>query len=801
MATASRRSYQARFLLATVPLVIVFNVLSGFIANHVLRSTVDSEIRNKVTSLRETVPPLLAVPLDSQHFDQIDQLLGSFITDVDVARVTVRDRNGGVIASIRGTAALTETEQFAVPIELALADGRSVTVGSFEAMVSHARAWDQVLQPTIEMTGARLIAGLVLIGIMVWINRRLVVRPLAMLEKAIADSKADGDKHLVEWNSDDEIGRAIEAFNGMQRRLEDAEQRRMATNERLDRLYNGTPAMLHSVDRYGVIVHVSDHWLVATGYAREEVLGRPLDEFLSAESAIAYHRRILPNFLATGLTDDEPLRLICRSGAIMDVMLAAIVDAGGPEGDVSLSVMTDITDIKVAERELKRIASTDPVSDLYNRRGFLFAVDRALAQLTDNSGQGAVFYLDLDRFKRVNDTFGHAAGDRLLRVIGARLKVVFGERALVGRLGGDEFAAFVPLTPTDHTDRIVEQALDSLRRPVDLDGTTVEPSGSIGIAHFPADGGDAAALLHAADLALYRAKNDGRDRAQHFDRRLVEVVAARREQETDIRNGLANGWFELFVQPIVRLSDGRIVGGEALVRLRHPQKGLVPPGRFIPAAEETGLIRPLGRFILREAVRRIPALVEANGGGAFYLSVNLSGSQVTESLPEFLEQLLEENNVPASRLVLEIMETALLDDAEKVNGILARVSALGIRFALDDFGTGYSSLNYVSRFRVDMIKIDRSFTSRLTETSVEARRVTALVKTSVTLGQELGLSLVAEGIETAAELDRTCDLGIEYGQGYLFSPPLPLGDFVKLAEVNSARPGRKDVEAARALAS
>lgn len=791
-----KRSYQTFFMAVTLPVLVVLNIGSAFVTGHMLHQVIDEEIVSKVQAYRNTLPGQIAEPMWSFRYDRIEMALGRFAMDPDVISITVRDDSGAEVASIKGPAPLEHVERHVDPI--GYENGNvSRSVGTIEFAFSHRRSNDQILYRTVEMSTLRLMGAFLFVAAIIYLNRAKVVKPLSKLEKAMAESEADGTKHLVEWSSDDEVGRTIAAFNNMQRRLEEAERRRQETNACLDRLYNGTPALLHSVDRYGVLVHVSEYWLIETGYAREEVIGRPLDEFLTAESALAYHRRILPRFLETGITDDEPLRLVCRSGAIKDVLLAEIVDEAAPEGALSLSVMTDISEIKAVERELHRIAWIDPVSDLYNRRGFLDAVDDQIAALQERAEEALVFYLDLDRFKRVNDTFGHAAGDQLLRAIGTRLKATFGARALVGRLDGDEFAAFVPAAALDaDICAVVERALDCIRAPVEIDSITIEPSGSIGVSRYPTDGRSAEDLLLAADIALYRAKNDGRDRAYTFDHGLAAEVAQRRARETDVRQGIAHGWFELFIQPIVRLADGRIVGGEALVRLRHPEKGLISPGEFIPAAEETGLIRPLGRLILSEAVRKIPALAAANGG-SFYLSVNLSGSQVTDTLPEYLEQLLTENGVPASQLVLEIMETALLDDAEKVNRILSRVSALGIRFALDDFGTGFSSLNYVNRFPVDIIKIDRSFTRRLTEDSHEAARVRALVTTSVTLGRELGLGLVAEGIEHVAEFDRSVELGMEYGQGYLFSPPLPHDAFLQLARSNA---GARSEEAPHARA-
>ena len=241
----------------------------------------------------------------------------------------------------------------------------------------------------------------------------------------------------------------------------------------------------------------------------------------------------------------------------------------------------------------------------------------------------------------------------------------------------------------------------------------------------------------------------------------------------------------MHIQPIVRLSDGRIVGGEALARLNHPVKGLLSPARFVKTAEESGSIDAIGRIMLRQAISVIPELIRVTGNPDFYLSINLSGGQVRDDLPVFLSDLMREFGVKSSNVVLEIIETALFDDAEKANEILSALSRLGVRFALDDFGTGFSSLNYVQQFPVSMIKIDRSYTRCLRGTSEADRRIGALVRTCVTLGNELGLPIVAEGIELIEELEGTRALGVELGQGYLFSPPLKVSSFIALVTASA----------------
>lgn len=626
------------------------------------------------------------------------------------------------------------------------------------------------------------------------VSQRLLTTPLTRLVEAIRTNQFEGSRQAVDWSSQDEIGDLVVAFNDMQHRLSDGEARRRAFNERLVRFYNRAPAMLFSVDGEGTLIQVSENWLVSTGYARGEVIGRPLAGFLTPDSAATYEAEVLPHFLVHGDTPETPLRLRRRDGSVMDVVLSETTDQRiGGRYPLSLSVMSDISRTKAAERELVRLVLTDPGTGLANRRGFMEGLTQQIDALERAGRCGLAAVIDLDRFKRINDTHGHPAGDLLLATVARRLADNAGPGALVGRLGGDEFAIFLPFDPERRDPRAYgEGLLAEMRRPIALGPAEVEGFGSIGIAVFPHDGANAREILSAADLALYRAKEAGRNRVEVFDAGLAAALTLRAEREADIRAGLAGGWFELWIQPVFRLADGSIAGGEALLRMRHPTKGIVLPGEFIEVAEETGLIEPLGRFVLENALVLGPALDAASRDPNFFLSVNLSGGQVTPALPDMLADILYRTGCRPSSLVLEIIETAWLDDTdEQVNTIMQRVSDLGIRFALDDFGTGYSSLNYVQRFPVSLIKIDRSFTWAFGADSDP--RIGALVRTMTTLGRELGLPIVAEGIESETERTRMAEAGATFGQGYHFAPPMPARAFLDLVAA-SRRPSRSAYE-------
>ena len=414
------------------------------------------------------------------------------------------------------------------------------------------------------------------------------------------------------------------------------------------------------------------------------------------------------------------------------------------------------------QTELAYQARHDPLTGLANRVLFAELVDQARQQ----GGQLAVLFVDLDDFKTVNDSLGHAAGDELLVRIADRLRSCLVRGEQVARLGGDEFAVLLPEGGGETAARTTaSRILACLRAPVPVAGRDLVVRASIGIACGLEDPG---ALLAAADAALYAAKSAGKGRYETFHPRMLTAVAERLELRADMQHAVEHGEFLLHYQPTVDLDTGRVRGVEALLRWQHPRRGLVPPGEFVPLAEETGLIVPVGRWVLREACRQAQEWRRLDPGRDLTVAVNVSGVQLhhPRCLADVADALADSGLDPAA-LVLEITESVLM--AEGVAETLAQLKALGVRLALDDFGTGYSSLSSLRHFPVELLKLDRSFVDGVE--GGDERLL--LVKGIVGLGQSLRLELVAEGIETAAQLEVLLDLHCPLGQGFYFSPPLP----------------------------
>jgi diguanylate cyclase (GGDEF)-like protein/PAS domain S-box-containing protein len=476
-------------------------------------------------------------------------------------------------------------------------------------------------------------------------------------------------------------------------------------------------------------------------------------------------------------------RFVHRQGHVIWAQLNASLvrdDEGRPR--YLVSQIQDITERKTFEERLEHLALHDPLTGLPNRVLFADRLERALAAPRGRGAGPAVLFVDLDRFKLVNDTLGHESGDRLLAAVAARLAGVLRPVDTIARLGGDEFAVLLDGATAAAAGRAAERVIEALRPPFVVDGRETFVSASVGIALGRGRGqGRVAAVpprpqdvLREADIALYQAKAAGRGTYARFDPRMAPVVVSGFEQDVALRRAVEREEFCLHWQPQVALATGAVVGLEALVRWQHPDQGLLPPDRFIGLAEETGLIVPLGRWALREACRQAQCWAERHPEtAALTVSVNLSTRQFRRAaLAAEVAAALEESGLDRRRLELEITESVVVEDDAEVERTLAALRRLGVRLAIDDFGTGYSSLRYLHRLAVDALKLDQGFVAGLGTDAVSV----AIVRAVTTLAHELGMTLVAEGIETAAQLALLRELGVDHGQGFYFSRPLSVAE-------------------------
>ena len=475
--------------------------------------------------------------------------------------------------------------------------------------------------------------------------------------------------------------------------------------------------------------------------------------------------------ISEGRDHELEYRAVAADGRVVWLrdVVSVIQDAKGQAQQLR-GVMLDITERKQAEEQLVRHAFSDALTGLANRALLLDRIERAVKRRSRHPDYlFAVLFLDLDRFKLVNDSLGHTIGDELLRAVARRLEKCLRSQDTVARLGGDEFTMFLE-DIRDETDatRVAERVHKDLRAPFQVGGHEVFTTSSIGIALSSTGYTQPEELLRDADTAMYRAKALGRACYSMFDTAMHERAVALLQLDHDLRRALDRKEFRLHYQPIVRLKNAEVTGLEALLRWEHPERGFVPPAEFIPLAEETGLIIPIGRWALEETCRQVRAW-QLQFGVDLPVNVNLSGKQLSQpDLVYQITQILQQFSLDGRSLKLEITESVIMEDIESVITMLQQLKALGIQSSMDDFGTGYSSLGYLHRLPIDVLKIDRSFVSG-TRTGVEKPEV---VRTIMTLARDLGIDVVAEGVETAEQLAQLRALGCNYGQGYLFSKPL-----------------------------
>jgi diguanylate cyclase (GGDEF)-like protein/PAS domain S-box-containing protein len=503
------------------------------------------------------------------------------------------------------------------------------------------------------------------------------------------------------------------------------------------------------------------------GWSAEIALGTSFSSLLSsAGEALPQHfEGVLRGEIHPWFEEVRP----CKDGSSIHVQttLSAVKDEHGNILFVSCN-MRDVTERVKAEQHIQQLATKDALTGLPNRGMLMEQIQISIARAARLKTAVALMFVDLDRFKEVNDALGHAAGDELLRECAKRLTGCVREVDIVARLGGDEFVVVL----TDIIDNALvsttaDRILKLLSAPYNLHGHDALASASIGICLYPADGDDAATLTKNADIAMYHAKELGRNNFQFYAEEMNQRRAQRLQLERELRAALENNEFVLHYQPQVDIRSGAILGAESLIRWQHPTRGLLYPGEFVPVAEETGLVIPIGDWVLNHACRTIKDW-RAKAVGIPYIVVNVSPGQLSDALVTQVRQALVNHGIEPAWLMLEITETMLMEQVEEAILILRRIRALGIRIAMDDFGTGYSSLSVLQRLPLDTLKIDRSFVSAIDDDSDNARAV-AIIGAIIAIAKELNLSVVAEGVESPTQLAFLRTLNCDAYQGYLYS--------------------------------
>ncbi len=560
----------------------------------------------------------------------------------------------------------------------------------------------------------------------------------------------------------------------------DAQAALAASEERFRSLASSSPSAIFELDAEGFVLFANDRWRDVTGRSVAETAD--IFGVLLRSDGERLRRMWNAGGWRTGI--DEDVQVLRPDGGVRWVELRT---RPVPDADVASTThvgsLHDVTEIRRAHTDLEYLAMHDPLTGLPNRALLLDRLESAVGRADGAEDLLALLFVDLDRFKVVNDSLGHHAGDEVLVAVTGRLVELVRPNDLVARFGGDEFVVLCEsIVDADQVIALADRIRRDVSGGVEVGGETVHVSVSVGVVIGNSDSAPEE-LLRDADAAMYAAKTRGRDRAQVFDETMHRAAVERLSIEVGLRRGLEQSEFRLHFQPIVEVASCGIVGVEALVRWQHPDRGLLEPSEFLGVADESGLLRDLGGWILDHACRATASWPTRAGAPAPALFVNLAAAQIaSRHLVEMVTEVVAATRFDIGRLVLEVTEGMLMTDAEETAALLGSVRGLGARVAIDDFGTGYSSLSYLTRLPVDVLKIDQSFVAGLAG-SPKDREVTGAI---IALAHALGLSTVAEGVEDAGQLAALAELGCDLAQGYHFSAPVPAGEVDDLLSTDFA---------------
>jgi len=604
--------------------------------------------------------------------------------------------------------------------------------------------------------------------------QQMLIKPIQKISSTARTISEQQDYSLrAERGVKDELGDMVDVFNDMLSKIEQENDRLGASEEKFRQLSAVSPVGIFQVDLEHNITYVNNRWSQITGMEQpsaslENWLSRIRIEdrrrALKAWSALMQHHQDF--VVEVGFEKGEDIT--------WSIIEASVLHDGKGEVYGYMGAISDITDLKNAQLQMETLAFFDPLTGLSNRRLFIDRLEKAVSESRRRNTLIALLFIDLDQFKRINDSLGHEAGDQLLVEIARRLETSVRESDTVSRIGGDEFTVLLSdIDSSNGVRHICEKILTRLGTPIAINNQEVITTVSIGITLGPSDGDSGSILMRNADMAMYQAKAMGRNNYQFFSQDMNNEMMGYLEIEKNLRDSIkAQDEFVIFYQPKTNLSDGEFIGAEALIRWLPKGKDMISPDRFIPIAEESGLIVPIGKWVLRESCMQVKRLIDSGLWPEYAkVAVNLSARQFSDpELIHHIQETLQVTGCPVEILELEITESTLMGDVESAILTMRRIQEMGISIAIDDFGTGYSSLSYLKRFPIDVLKVDRSFVMDIPKDRNDME-ITAAV---IAMAHKLHLKVVAEGIETQAQLDFLKDNHCEYGQGYYIAKPMPM---------------------------
>jgi len=763
------QSLRVKLLLVLLPAVLVALGLSfGYSAQNA-KEQFNLDMEQKRESLIQ-YSTVLVDPLWNFNTSVLKSITRTMMQDPDVLQVTVWDEGNNIVHQENSPSMEDVEVAFSLEEPLVYQNAHiTQRAGTLRVKVGNL-SLKQAEQRYLRESLLSLLLIVVTMSLAVYlVYSSLLGTPIASLLSAIKRSQGDLNFARVSHYPDDELGEITRAFNDMQGRIEQNHSRLKNSENHLKNLYHSTPSLMFSFDEHGIICEASDYFFKALGYRREQIMNQPLTLLTRDTESPDTVERLINMLWKYGLVSKFPLVIVDASGTPHEMLINATLSASDTFPG-ALAVMSDVTSLKQAHRELNHQANTDMLSGLPNRNQFQRYLE-SLVEKSEHSQQTfALLFIDLDRFKSVNDTFGHHIGDELIRAAAQRIarELEVGDR--IARLGGDEFAVILEqVSSPEDAASTAQRILDALEASFKLPNCNVYASASIGIACYPQDADTPASLLQNADIAMYRAKDEGRSRIAFYSPEQVQNAQERAYIETLLRRAIRDDLLELHYQPIVNMKSGKITGAEALLRLKDDDR-VISPFHFIPIAEETGLMVPIGVWCIQQACAQL-AHWRKHLKDDFYLSVNVSTRQFqSDDLVETLEKSLKQYQLPPESLLIEITESLLLHDNQNNLNVISQLDKLGCHIAIDDFGTGYSALSYLMKFPLDVLKIDRSFIINCT--NKEDGKYSGLVEAIIQMSHSMSLKVITEGIESREQMEFILARGGRCAQGYYFAKPM-----------------------------
>lgn len=769
------KSIRLKLLLVFLPGALVALLASFYFASFKAEEEFSERLADKQNHLA-SYAVILAKPLWRFDIDGVKNIALAMQQDPDVLKITIRDEGGYSIYHYQA-----EDVAEANPTEInypLIYDNDSIQqqAGVLEISLGQ-RSLNEHKE---ELFKATLIAFMLFMSALlagVWLAfSRLLGTPIQTLINAINSSHKEDHFAKITLDTNDELSQIADALNSMQSRLQASHLRLEKNQQHLKNLYHSTPSLLFSFDQQGVIQDASDYFITQLHFRKEEILGRQLQELLFDE---AQSNELLDGIISlwkTGRMSRFAFDLRSGGGEKIEVLMDAILSENSSFPG-ALAVISDVTKLNQARKKLETQANTDALSGIANRYNFQHHLQTLIDERQTNDQPFALLFIDLDHFKTINDTFGHQAGDDLIRFASQRIEHALRPGDKLARLGGDEFAITLGQLSSDkEAARIAQRILYQFDESFQLAGSNVYVSVSIGISLFPFDSRSPVKLLQNADFALYRAKDAGRRGFAFYQKDLDVQDGSRLVIESLLREALDKKLLTIQYQPIVDIQAGRVCGVEALLRLKHGD-ALISPEEFIPVAEEIGMIVPISEWCIQQSCQYLQSWKQScDLADDFYMSINISTRQFqAASFIECIQQALQDYQIPPCQLMLEITESLLLQKNQHNLFVFEQLESLGCKIAIDDFGTGFSALSYLINFPVKVLKIDRSFIRKDAEEQSQRRLVEAIIQMS----HSMQLQVVAEGIETKQQFLWLRGLSEDLSaQGYYFSEPIASQEFV-----------------------